>query len=294
MWVSRAALVCLSGLAVLIRFLPKPVLSAIGRALGWIWYYLIPIRRRLVLRQLDEALGADCSRAERRRAAREVFENLGLNLVEFLYLDPKRPERVLERIDRRHYSRFSVAEAKGRGVLVLTAHFGNWDLLACSQALFGHNLAILSKTIKPDWLNRYWMESRRACGITILPERDCWNDLTDHLRQGGVVGFVLDQHMPGPRGLAVEFFGRPAATSSGLARLSIETGAPVVPVFLYRGGGLRHVMEVGNAIDPVSANDFDTQLQLTTQAYNQALEAAIRRRPGLWLWLHRRWKLTDP
>ena len=289
MWASSPAAV----LSSLFRRLPAGLALFIGRLLGLIWYYLVPIRRGVVRQQLARAFGSSMTKRELRRAARGVFENLGLNVVEFLRLDPDRPEDIRNMVRAVGMGNFRRAEAKGRGVLVLTAHFGNWDLLCCSQALSGHPITILSKTIKPAWLNRYWMETRRRCGVTVLPDRGVLSELLKSLDNGAVIGFVIDQHMPPKRGIAVDFFGRPASTSPGLARLALLSGAPVVPIFLFRESGGRHRMEIMEAVDIEHGRDENETLALSTRRYNEVLEAVVRRRPDHWLWLHRRWKLSE-
>ena len=281
-------------LAFLSLLTPHCFLLFLGRVLGWIWYYLIPIRRSLVRRHIRHALDP-ASPAETRSIARRMFENLGMNLVELFLIDPANPQKTLGRIERRNMERFDREYAKGKGVLVLTAHFGNWDLLCCSQAMAGIPITIISKTIKPRWLNDYWMRTRRQCGVEILPDRGVRADLLKRLDGGGVVGFVIDQHAPGGFGVVVDFFGRPAYTTPGLAELALDSGAPVVPIFLVRCPGGHHRMEVGRPIPIIHGTTRHETVCKTTQAYNRALEEAVRLHPDHWLWLHRRWKVaTEP
>ena len=287
---AKLGLRCISAF---LRIIPESVALSIGKLLGLICYYLIPIRRKVVCRQLHEALASEIAADEIRRCARRVYENLGLNLVEFLLLNPDKPEEIMAKVRRVNMERFEKAAAEGKGVLVLTAHFGNWDLLCCSQALCGHPITILSKTIKPDWLNDYWMNTRSACGIRILPERGVKEELLEILRLGGVIGFVADQHVSGKTGIPVDFFGRPASTTSGLARLAMESGSPVLPIFLFREDGGKHRMEVGEPVPITEGESPDETIHLTTRSYNAVLEKTIRKQPDHWLWLHRRWKNPD-
>ncbi len=274
----------------LLRLLPEPLALAIGKTLGLIWHDLIPIRKSLVKRQLSSALGKETSRRERARIRRGVFVNLGMNVVEFLRLDPRHPDDITGKIRREAFENYTRAHARGKGVLVLTAHFGNWDLLCCSQSLMGHPITILSKTIKPAWLNTFWMDSRKRCGIRILPATGVMDTLLEHLSCKETVGFVIDQYIPPRRGIPSEFFGIPAYTTSGLARLALESGAPVVPIFLYREKRGKHRMEVRPPVPLADGKDREECIRRTTDAYNRVLEEAVRKQPDQWLWLHRRWK----
>ncbi len=275
------------------RILPESLALFLGRLLGYFWYYIVPIRRTVVQEQLRRALGTERPPDELRHIARGVFVNLTMNLVEFLRLNPEQPERILQKVSRQAMERFEAAAAKGKGVLVLTAHFGNWDLLCCSQSLAGHPITILSKQIKPDWLNEYWMSTRSRCGVRILPTRHVRTELLQRLTDDQVIGFVIDQHMPEKRGIASEFFGRPASTTPGLAELSLDSGAPVVPIFIERLENGRHRMWVEEAIEPILDAERSECVQRLTDRYNQVLEEVVRQRPDHWLWLHRRWKIAQ-
>ena len=275
------------------RILPEPLALFLGRLLGYFWYYFVPIRRAVVQEQLRLALGTERTPDELQHIARGVFVNLTMNLVEFLRLNPEQPECILQKVSRQGMARFETAAAKGRGVLVLTAHFGNWDLLCCSQSLAGHPITILSKQIKPGWLNEYWMSTRSRCGVRILPTHHVRAELLKRLAAGQVIGFVIDQHMPEQRGIASEFFGRPASTTPGLAELSLDSGAPVVPIFIERLKNGCHRMWVEDAIEPFRDGERSECVQRLTDRYNQVLEEAVRHRPDHWLWLHRRWKIAS-
>jgi len=276
-----------------VRLLPLALALFIGKMLGWLWYYVIPIRKTLVKKQIKKALGKDLDASTVSGIARRMFENLGQNFIEFFLFDPAKPAEMTSLVEYKNKEILDAAVAQNKGVLVLTAHFGNWDLLCCSQALAGLPLTIISKNIKPDWLNDYWMNTRKACGVNILPDRDVKQQLLQKLNQGEVIGFVIDQHAPERFGVVVDFFDMPASTTSGFARLAIESGAPVVPVFITRRKNGKHLMEVFDPVEIVEGEDLAETIILTTYAYNKVLEDCIRRNPDHWLWLHRRWKVAE-
>ena len=176
----------------------------------------------------------------------------------------------------------------GKGVLVLTAHLGHWDLLACSAAQSGIELSVVTRSIKASWLNRFWMEQRGSCGVRLLPEGGGATSILRALRNNEVVAMVLDQHEPG--GLVLPFLGRPAATGTALARVALRTGSPVVPIFLFRSGTGYEVV-IQEPISRPQTGDPESDIVEYTKLFLETLESTIRLAPEQWLWLHRRWKV---
>lgn len=278
------------GFRFFVKLLPLSLALFIGKILGWFWCYVLPIRKPLVKRQIAEALETDDAQ-KINLITRRMFENLGMNFIEFFLFNPAKAEKMKELVELEDFDKFEKEYSKDKGVLVLTAHFGNWDLLCCSQALAGFPITIVSKKIKPEWLNDYWMNTRKACGVKILPDRNTKSELLDTLKNGEVVGFVIDQHAADHFGVVVEFFNRPASTTAGFAKLAIESNSPVVPIFIHRKNNGKHLMKVLDPIEIVEGADYKETIKLTTARYNKVLEEVIRREPDHWLWLHKRWKV---
>jgi len=175
-------------------------------------------------------------------------------------------------------------------MLVLSAHIGNWDLLACSAGLCGLKVNVVTRRIKTFWLNQFWMAQREACGVRLLQAEQSALAIRSALRRNEIVAFVLDQHQPD--GIGVPFFNRPAATSTGLARLARATGAPVVPVFLLRNSqGFRLVVE--KPLRLVRTRFRHQDCIENTNIFSMAIEQQVRHCPAQWLWVHRRWKLAN-
>jgi protein-L-isoaspartate(D-aspartate) O-methyltransferase len=277
----------------LARALPRGAALALGAALGWLWYRLVPVRRRVALENLRQAFPT-FALAARRRILRASLMELGRSTLELLRvpgLDRAEAERLVEHQGEEH---LRSALAGGRGALVVTAHFGAFDLLACAEALRGLKLAVVSRELGSRGVNRFWMRLRRRTGLTILPSRGSALQIHRLLRQGWVVALVIDQHMPPGRGLSVPFFGRPASTTHAPAVLSLGSGAPIVPVTVERlsDGRLRASFEPAQPPPrglPPGARAGE--ILRVTRGLNAWLEDRIRARPDHWLWIHRRWKL---
>ncbi len=266
--------------------------NGLGALLGWFWYYLLPIRRRVTWDNLKIAF-PDWRPAARRRVARRCYVHLARSAIEFMRMSGLTPRRAEALVERVGWDIFEKAESAGRGVIVVTAHFGNFDLMACSSALRGVPLHVLTREQHVESVNRFWMEQRARHGVGLLPAKKSALRIHKLLKQGQALGLVIDQHMPVGRGLPVPFFGRLASTTHAPAALALVTGAPLVPVTIERLPGGRHRLTVDPPVPVRQDGDRQQEILRVTTELNHWLEEKIRARPDHWLWLHRRWKI-DP
>jgi KDO2-lipid IV(A) lauroyltransferase len=281
----------LAALSLFFRCLPRRAAHAFGAVLGWIWYYLIPVRRSVARANLRLAFPKKPEK-ERRKIARGCFVHLSRSAVEFLRLpglDRKKVDKLLEHRGWEHYRR---AVQQGRGVIVATAHFGNFDLLACAQAVRGVPLHILTREQHLGGFNRYWMSVRARLGVGLLPAKDSALRIHRLLKRKQVVAMVIDQHVPEGRGVVVPFFGRPASTVHAPALLAVTTGAPLLPATIERLPGGRHRVTIDPPVPVDAAAERETEVLRVTAQLNRWLEDQIRSRPDHWLWIHRRWKVS--
>lgn len=259
-------------------------MQRIGRALGWLWYYAVPIRRGVVRDNLDLAL-PELDPHHRRRIALGAFRHVATTALELLWSSHRPVEELLRAVRVEGLDHYQRIRAQGRGVVAVTAHLGNWDLLACSQAAAGVPLTVVSKALASPRLNRIWMRSRSRAGLRLLPPRGSIAELIRRLREAEVVGLVVDQRTPRSEGgQRIPFFGREAWTTVAPAVLAARTKAAILPVFAFRGDDGRHVVEILPEIEPGASGSA------TMARINSLLEDRIRARPEQWLWLHRRWR----
>jgi Kdo2-lipid IVA lauroyltransferase/acyltransferase len=258
----------------------------LGGWLGWFAFHVLRVRRAVAVSNLRLALGLDVPQA--RRLAARVYVHLATGAIELLRVSALRPERAAALLGEQGLARLRALLADGHGVLVLSAHLGHWDLLACASARCGIPVTVVTRSIKSSSLNRFWMDERSACGVRLLPAKGSARAVVNALRRSEAVAMLIDQHEPG--GEEVSFFGRPAATSAALARFARATRAPVVAAFLVRTtGGFR--MEITDPLPLRWTDHRGADLRLATQQLTQVLERVIAQHPEQWLWLHRRWKL---
>ena len=270
--------------------LPPRVAGGVGRGLGLLFGALVPRNRRRALEGLSRSL-PELPERTRRAVMWRMFGNLGENAVELIRWMGGRGNEIGSRIRLEGSEHVATALARGRGVLVLTAHIGNWDVMGLWAAK-QWPLTIISKEIKNAALNAYWMRKRSENQVRIVPAHNSYRQCLSVLKRGECLGFILDQNMIRREGIFVEFFGRPACTTPGLAVLSAHAGAPVLPVFMVREADGRHCVHVLPMIEP-PADRTPASIAAATQHYTRIIEDAIRRVPDQWIWMHRRWR-TQP
>jgi KDO2-lipid IV(A) lauroyltransferase len=273
--VTRALVLCA-------RPLPLGFVRACGAGLGWVWYRVVPIRRAVARENVARALGL--SPPETEAVVRAMYLHLGRSAGELLALD-----RVASRLEIEGLAHLQAALDAGHGAILLTAHLGNWEVLVRAAASAGRPVHVLTKRMHRGWAEAAWRALRRD-GAALLHERGSGRRVLEALARGEVIGLVLDQHDAAPQSLRLSFFGRAAATSTGLARVALASGAPIVPVFTHRRTDGDHCVVFQPPLPPPIGADRATRVAALTQACLAVVEAAIRRTPSQWLWIHRRWK----
>lgn len=280
------ALALLTPVGLALAYLPFRLSLWLGARLGDIAWAALPGRRAVALENIERAMGSETSAAERARLGRASFRHLGQNLVEACVFFFRPPSRLLSRVEVREMDRLLDAVKLGRGVLILTGHLGNWELLAASSALMPVPLSAVVRPLDDPLLDGLLERFRTRAGVELIAKRRALVDIRDALRRGRMVGVLLDQNTSRREGVFAPFFGVPASTSKGLALIALRTGAPVLPAFIRRVADGRHVVE----FDPPLPRPADGDPVAYTRAFNEALERAIRRSPEQWFWVHRRWK----
>jgi KDO2-lipid IV(A) lauroyltransferase len=285
-WLGWFALAALWPVGTLLAYLPAPLGLWLGRRLGDLAWAVLPGRRAIVVGNLSRAFGPERPPAELTDLGRRCFRHLGMTVVESCTFLFRSPAVLLSRVEFRGTEHIAAAMATGRGLLLLTAHYGNWELLAASHALERWPLSVMVRPLDSALLDPLIERLRLRCGTEIISKRQGLRGALDALRRERMVGILLDQNTSHREGVFVPFFGIPASTSRGLAVIALRTGAPVVPVFIRRLAGGRHVVQ---AAPPIPAPGDGDPVAFTA-AFNRAIEDAIRQAPEQWFWLHRRWK----
>ena len=268
---------------------------ALGRAMGLLACFLLPGRGRVGLRNLRLALGAGPSERERRRILRRMWQNFGCNLAEFLRFPLYRPENIDRFVEWRGAERLERCLAARRGVLVLTAHVGNWDLLALATGMRHGRVGLVAKALSSPFWNGFLVAQRIEEFVTSYGKRNSLRDILRALRDNRVVGMVLDQDAREEDGrVFAPFFGLPASTLSAPAVLSRRLGLPVLPMFILRLRGGKHRILVLSPLEYEERETLEEGVAHNTACYLAVIERVIRRHPEQWNWIHRRWKRRPP
>ena len=231
--------------------------------------------------------------ADRRRVCRASFQHLGLMFVELCAAVTEPPERTLEGITIDGLDHLKRAVTTHGRALVLTAHLGNWELLAPAHRLMGFPATVVVRPLDAPWLDVMADRLRQRAGVELIDKRGALRPVLSALRRGRLVALLLDQNASRHEGIFVSFFGRPASTSKSLAVLAVRTRTPVVPMFIYRKGVGRHRVVIHPPLPIEAARDSERAVAELTQRCAAAIEAAVGVAPDQWLWVHNRWR-TQP
>jgi len=284
--VAVAFAVLRAGLA-LAAGLPPGVGLALGRLAGLLFYAASPHRRRRTVKNLRMALGLDAARA--RRLARRNCAYLGEITFENLLLLGRGPAPLLRHIEVRGREHIERVRAQGRGAIFVTGHLGNWELGGLLTAHLWGRLTSAAELPSNALLRALLLRFRSQAGQRIVPRKGGLALLLRALRTGGAVGLVIDTDAR-RHGIVAPFFGLPASTTPTPARLALLTGAPIVPGVMWRRGPLRYVATYLPPVRPDARLERRAAVAECTRRLNDLLEAAVRRAPEQWTWLHGRWK----
>ncbi len=282
------------GLSAGAQRLPARWNVAFGAAAGTLIYRLFSHRRAVALSNLRAAFGDFYSPEEYQRILKQLFQNLGMQLMEVAAI-PAVDKRYVDKwitVAPGSRERLERELAKGKGVIFLTGHFGNWEFVPITGVMHGFPTLVLAREQGWPKLNRLLTSYRESKGCKIITKGFPVREIIRGLQEGKIVGIVADQDA-GRNGVLAPFFGRLASTAQGAMVLSLNSGAPVLPVFIVRDKGPAHTLRVEEPIVIPQADSEEERVRLGVAEFLKVLEGTIRRIPGQWLWLHRRWK-TSP
>jgi KDO2-lipid IV(A) lauroyltransferase len=265
------------------------VFEAIGEAAGRIDR---PAFRR-ALEHLELAFKGDGNDAERHRLVRGMFRDLGRNVVDLLRLERMRPETIRALVEFDGLRHLDAVMARGRGVLAVSAHLGNWELLGAALVSRGYPVHVITRPLFDDDSNRMLNAWRRKVGLVVHSREAALLAAARALRAGEIVGALLDQDTHG-QGMFVDFFGRPAHVPTALFKLARRFDAAIVPIVIGLDRDGVHRARVLPEIERSEGSCTQDSLRADITAWHRVLEREITRRPTQWPWFHRRWKKRPP
>ncbi len=253
-------------------------------------YTLFGRLRRVGLQNLALAY-PDWSVERREITLKTVYRNLGYQLAEFCLMSRYTEQQASEFIEYDGLEHYLAARARGKGVLVVTGHLGAWELSSFYHSLVGYPMGLVIRRLDNALVDAFVNRIRCLHGNRVIHKDDFARGLIASMRAGETVGILMDTNMTPPQGVFVPYFGVEACTGAGLARIALKTDATVLPGFLLwdqpRG---KYILRFGECMELVRTNDVEADIRVNTAAFTRAIEAAVRRNPEQWLWMHRRWK----
>jgi KDO2-lipid IV(A) lauroyltransferase len=282
------------GLVRAMGMLPRPLARGLGIALAQLVYLAHPKLRRVGMRNLELAF-PEKSRAERKKILRKVFTGMGRQLAEFCLFPKYTKDNIKEIAIHDGFENFDAARQRGKGVLLLTGHFGGWEVGSFAHSVYGFPIKIVVRDLDNPLIDDLVRRYRTLHGNSTFDNREFARSLLSSMRAGDTVGILMDTNMTPPQGVFVDYFGIPACTASGLARVALKTDAAVIPAFTIWDEALkRYRIRFEPALRLIRTGDSEADAIANTALFTQALEKCARRYPEQWLWVHRRWKTRPP
>lgn len=274
--------------------LPRPLARAVGAGFAGFVFRFRPPLRRAAMFNLGLAF-PDWTDAQRRRAIRGLVRQMGWMAGEFSQF-PKYTRESIERIVALDgFENFANARERGKGVLFLTGHMSAWELAPFAHALYGHPLHFLVRPVDNAPVDALVNRYRCLSGNAPIDKNQSARAVLKILRDGGTVGILADQNTSVEEGVFVNFFGVPASTTTGLARIALHTGAAVLPAYIFWDAGLgKYRLRFEPAIELARSGDEAADIRENTARFTRVIENYARRYPDQWLWVHRRWKTRPP
>ncbi|MEC4686670.1 MAG: lysophospholipid acyltransferase family protein [Nitrospirota bacterium] len=274
--------------------LPLRLALRVGSLIGVIGYFVWGSRRRIAVDNISHAIRAGFidNSVPVTELVKEHFRNLGMSAVEIARIYHGFGSRILDRIEVEGLDNYQRAREKGMGILLITGHCGNWELLALAVSCKVSPVGAVARPINNPYLNSLIERVRKRYGNSVIYKKGALRAIISRLRKGGAVGILIDQSVLPAEGVVVEFLGRPAWTIKSPSLIARKTGASVVPVFIRRRDNGSHVVEIHPEVELSDAEDLERAVLEDTKRFTSFVERYIVKNPTEWLWIHRRWKRT--
>ncbi len=281
-----------------IGLLPRGIALKVGEITGRLAFHLLPKLRKRTIGNLAIAFNGEKDSQEILVLARDVFANLGKNAFELFALNRRPPQEINKVITSKGEEEIEEALKKGKGIIYITAHLGNWELMAAYFALRGYPLNVIARSIYDERINRILLKFRSRYGVKIIlrgkrREGETIVALTKKilrvLKGNGLLGLLIDQNVKGIDSVPVTFFGMPSRAPSGAASLARASQAKVLFGYTYRGEDNRHHIVTETVDGLIRSEDRGRDILSYTSHFTRLIEERVREFPSQWTWIHDRW-----
>lgn len=285
LWIVELSIITL----VTLPFLFLPLSS--GRVLGLILYYLWRKRRNIAIENVRMACTSGIIKGEPVKIVRKNFEEIGKSVAEMVRIFFGRGKGIISKVRFRGLENLEKAKDKGKGVIFVTGHCGNWELLGIATSSRINPLSVVARKINNPYLNRLVEKIRSRYGNSVIYKKGALKEIIRVLRNNGSVGILMDQAVLPQEGVLVEFLGRPAWTTKMPFLIAKKTGSPILPAFIKNEGKEKVITIYPEVM--LLLNNSDSMIEENMRILNSFIENYIKENPEQWLWMHRRWKRTE-
>lgn len=278
-------------LSFIFQILPRKTALTLGERLGRATDNLWLSRHKIIISNLGIAFGDKLTEADKEELSKKIFGNIGMTIAEMARFPDTSKDDIFKLVSANGDDTFQEAIDYGKGAILVSSHFGNWELMAAYVSAMGFPVDFLVRGQHNKLVDKYLASLRRSLGVRVIhsDKSGGMKEILRAIKQNRQVAIASDQHA-GSQGIIVKFFGRLVSVPRAPAVLSFRTGAPIITGHIYRNPDNTHFCEFDMPLYPDLNADLDDEILRLTRIYTGRIEDAIRNRPELWLWTHRRFK----
>ena len=291
-WYRPVLYICARSIQPLLLFLPRVIVLGIAKLLGWSAFYFLKRERERTLSHIRYAFGSSKDEQWCTQIVRRVFVNMALTAADFARFPRMRMKHIealvttvgMEKVE-------DIMQRQERGLIVITAHLGNWELIAATFMNHGYTGCVLGTEIYYSLYNQIIIDLRESQKVYTFYRDRSPKDILRRLKSGEVVGILPDQDIADVEGIFLDFFGKPAYTPTGPVKLALAADVPIILAFMVRAGD-RYRLLFDDIIEPVlfEGEDKTKAVERMTRRWHTIVERYIKAYPDQWVWMHNRWK----
>lgn len=277
--------------SLIIKLIPGKYMYVLAKGIANLGFFFAKKQRNIALQSLAIAFGREKNSREIEKIAEDCFVSIAKGGVELVFL-MDRPALLRQRVEFSGRENLDLALSKGRGVILVSAHFGNFPLMMAKISLEGYKIAGIMRPMRDSRVEKIFLEKRNRLGLKTIysqPRKACVEQSLRSLRNNELLFIPVDQNF-GTGGVFVDFFGKKAATATGPVVLALRTQAALLPCFIIRQADDTHKVIFEPALDLIQTPDYAENLKINVQRITSIIENYIRAYPHEWGWMHRRWK----